>query len=798
MEEKTVDIINSYKEPLDMENIKNEDNTNSNQKDKFEREKERLLQVMKRIEGELKKNPKDNISQIYSNNNEEIKKNKKMNEKHSKIMFKFMLLLYSSIYLSGIFIIISIEESLWSLFKISLACRVDIFCDKDEFYERTQFFKYFFDKTIKQPIDFNLIMFWNVIGLKMLSSCGFRATIILFSVLNTVIFLFIYNIDYGDYEPDTYKYSFSKILLIFLLWLLTNFCFGSITLLSNQTINNYYLMLNLDKEEKKKEKLKEKEEEINELKENEVNLIEEGFNSIKNKGINDEEDDEVDDENEKNSDKKVDKVDNEKIQKGEESIKIKKIKSETQISSFLIICLSTVLGYIGKLFIFYIISNIRDKENETNNNDSNNSSSYTNNTDYNNILNVNYNNYIYLKKKLIRILQYRENNNSSANETLIDDDDVLDINEDLFFYIGIYFAGSMVLSFLLYQIFLCICIYKIKKEDDKDNADDPCCNTCRNWKCAIELCGYLFYSERISLEKNTYKGGCKLSSEILGNYLENSLCSNCKCCLFLCCCCCCCFDGYNKDDFDKNKQCYCYCYQEKNIYSSLDEFITNETQRDEIIPCMLEYLFSRLIIIACEKEYNDMHENNFDSDKRKKFFYCFVFSAFYYIFCNKVFPLLSHYCFSFCCKKAKKKSNKSDGNNSYQIIKDASALNFMTAYITFFFSLEKLNGNIDESYKYYDYFIFSTVFFNRFFIFSLNFYCTNITENNEGLEFILSQSTSITIYMNIIDIIISLINSIFKDIKTLYYIQIVLSGIYYFLNPCLSCLKIKKNEEVEK
>ena len=116
----------------------------------------------------------------------------------------------------------------------------------------------------------------------------------------------------------------------------------------------------------------------------------------------------------------------------------------------------------------------------------------------------------------------------------------------------------------------------------------------------------------------------------------------------------------------------------------------------------------------------------------------------------------------------------------------------MTAYITFFFSLEKLNGNIDESYKYYDYFIFSTVFFNRFFIFSLNFYCTNITENNEGLEFILSQSTSITIYMNIIDIIISLINSIFKDIKTLYYIQIVLSGFYYFLNPCFILFKNKK------
>ena len=78
MEEKEVDIIDSYKEPSNIENNKNEDITNSNQKDKYEREKERLLQVMTRIEGELKKNPKENISQTYfSKINEEIKKKEK-------------------------------------------------------------------------------------------------------------------------------------------------------------------------------------------------------------------------------------------------------------------------------------------------------------------------------------------------------------------------------------------------------------------------------------------------------------------------------------------------------------------------------------------------------------------------------------------------------------------------------------------------------------------------------------------------------------------------------------------------
>ena len=805
MEEKTVDIINSYKEPLDMENIKNEDNTNSNQKDKFEREKERLLQVMTRIEGELKRNPKENISQTYfSKINEEIKKNKRMNEKHSIITFKFMLLLFSSIYLSGIFVIISIEKSLWSLFKISLACRVDIFCDKEEFYERTQFFKYFFDKTIKQPIDFNLIMLWNVMGLKMLSSCGFRVTTILFSALNTVILLFIYNIDYEGYEPDTHKYSCSKIFLIFLLWFFTYFCFGSITLLSNQTINDYYLMLNLDKEEKEKEKMKDKKEEIKEIKEGEVNLIEEGFNSINNS----EKKDDVDDE--KNDDKNADKADNdEKSQKDEESIRKKKIKSETKINSYLIICFSTFLGYMGKLLIFYIVSNIRDKENGTNNNDSNNSSNYTNNTDYNNTdnnnaLNLTYNNYFYLKKNLIRILQYGENTNSSTNDTLIDVDDIININVDLFFYIGFYFVGSMVISFILYQIFLYLCIYKIKKQKNKkktvdiDDTDDSFCNTCCNWKCSIELCGCLLYSERVALEKNSYKGGCALAHEIWGNYVENSLCYKCPCCICLCICCyCCCYDGYNKDDFDKNKQCYCYCYQEKNIYSSLDEFITNDIQREEIIPCMIQYLFSRLIIIGCEKEYNDIHEKNFDSDKRKKFFYSFVLSVAYYIILNKLIPFLLEFCCSFCSKKSKKtkeKFKKSKGINSNQIIKEASALNYMTAYIAFLFSIMKLKGKMA---KYSDYFIFSTVFFNRFFIFSLNYYCTNITEDNKGLEIILSHSTLITIYMNIIDIIISLINVIFKDNKKLYYIQAYISGIYYFLNPCLSCVKINPKQKYE-
>ena len=78
----------------------------------------------------------------------------------------------------------------------------------------------------------------------------------------------------------------------------------------------------------------------------------------------------------------------------------------------------------------------------------------------------------------------------------------------------------------------------------------------------------------------------------------------------------------------------------------------------------------------------------------------------------------------------------------------------------------------------------------RYFFFSLNYYCTSISESKRGNEMLLSQSTLITIYLFINNIIISFIQRILFDnnennYDNLYRIQLFFSIIFviifYFL-----------------
>ena len=91
--------------------------------------------------------------------------------------------------------------------------------------------------------------------------------------------------------------------------------------------------------------------------------------------------------------------------------------------------------------------------------------------------------------------------------------------------------------------------------------------------------------------------------------------------------------------------------------------------------------------------------------------------------------------------------------------------------------------------------IYVSILFTKFFIFVLNYYCVNITKDEESKELLLSQSTLITIYLMLSDEIISIINLIFRDIIgiNIYIIQTVFSFIILIiiiLSNFLCCLKI--------
>ena len=243
--------------------------------DENKREKQRLINVFDKLKDELDRNKGNKITDAYKVYSEDENDKTFVIKNSNRCIFWFMVIvifpLFSITNLVGIFLIISIKDILFKLLKSSLKCKLEIFCNIEEFEKQSQFFDYFLQEANKEPLNFNLIMFWSFVGIKCLSSCGFRKTTIAFLILNTLMILLIYVIDFSSIDPITKKYSYPKIIIIFLLWLFMGFTFGSSTLLSQQILTNYYSLLfsgtenNNDGKEIKE--MKEKEEENEEKKE---------------------------------------------------------------------------------------------------------------------------------------------------------------------------------------------------------------------------------------------------------------------------------------------------------------------------------------------------------------------------------------------------------------------------------------------------------------------------------------------------------------------------------------------------
>ena len=160
--------------------------------------------------------------------------------KTSKHCYKFTLSLITSIFLVGSFIIASLKKSSFDIFSTSIKFFVDISCDKDDFAKQANFYHYFLEQLLREPIDLNFIMFWNFLGELSLKSIGFRKTSIIFLVLNSSILFTIYNINYDNYDTETYKYSFPKIILLFFVCVAMAICFGISSLLAQRRFVDCY------------------------------------------------------------------------------------------------------------------------------------------------------------------------------------------------------------------------------------------------------------------------------------------------------------------------------------------------------------------------------------------------------------------------------------------------------------------------------------------------------------------------------------------------------------------------------
>ena len=341
----------------------------------------------------------------------------------------------------------------------------------------------------------------------------------------------------------------------------------------------------------------------------------------------------------------------------------------------------------------------------------------------------------------------------------------MSINEKYIFLIlcAIYIF-LILLSIILYSIFK-YCIFENK---NSEKCNFKCNKYCCICKIFFKIVNCTFYLENIEVKNSKKTKNCKLCGETIQNYCSNVcansiglICPN-KIKEFKCKCCNCC--EYNEEDYDKDTQYFCYCYQEKGFCEWLDKFITNDIQK-EIIPSMVLYFLSRLVTIASEEDFN----NKKDNLEQGKFISDFILTFFLYfsliIFNRAIIENNICYC--------------NLENIFYKVLKSIYHEPF---YILTFISCFGFIDSLEYFKNYDSTYIYPTIILNKIYFFSFNYYCTSVSENNGKNELLTSQSTLITIYIFIINMIVYLLKYLVsKNLKTLFIMQLVFSSIILFL-----------------
>ena len=267
------------------------------------------------------------------------------------------------------------------------------------------------------------------------------------------------------------------------------------------------------------------------------------------------------------------------------------------------------------------------------------------------------------------------------------------------------------------------------------------------------------------------------------------------------CCNCCC--QYKENDFRKNKQFFCYCYQAQRKYYWFNQFLTNDIQK-KLVPFLVEYFILQIIISAFEKKYFLQFEDNYEtisnntntSNARIIYFNNFLNNTSNYRDSNDSNDLIMNEDYSFLTfivsfflffyftlsfariVKFFKEENKDeeklediktlsldilDGTHGILIFDGLFALIFSSLYLSY----DNNNNPLFENNN----FLLVPILMNKYYYFTLVFHCISYSEEKRKFELI-SSSTLISIYISIMNFIISLIrNNI--SLKALYIIQLV-------------------------
>ena len=731
-----------------------------------DKEKQRLIDILDRIKKQLTQKEKKTISDVYvAYSAEQFMENKEIKNKNiskkKKFCYKFSLFIITSIYLVGSFIIVSLKKSFWNFLFNSLKCKFDVYCEKGEFMKQSNFFEYFLERLLREPIDLNLIMLWNFLGINLSNSLGFRPTSLIFLFINFIILLITYSINYQGYEPETCKYSNLLLTLIFFNWVFMVISFGGSSLLAQQKLIDYYSLFDPDPKEKDNRDSYDS----FELSMNEENIIPlDNYEKIGNDLNNENKNDEV----QRNT-----KV---KVQKQKEKNKQRNFRSLFSFS------LANLAGYTGKYGIAIVFTRYQQNHMITKNQTIHNKTE-------NNLFLMNF---------------FNQNNTDIPynNDTNITSENY-ELNQNIFIYINLIYIGCILLSVLFYSFLVC-CFFQNKKKE-KEKSECCACNCCL-WNTICEICGCVIYSERVILEKEEKSPRCcKLCCETMSHYCCDAIFNMCNCRgnneENLCCNCCdCC--NFREKHFDKGRQCFCYCYQEKGFCFWINKFFINNIQK-EIILCVLFCFIARLTSIGCEVIYENIFEDPKINILDEMPVYLISLATFFSLFSAILIALNTI--------KSTAKIFAYMDNETLDDIFQNQQINNMCDYLksTVFMFIKKFNVNflgiflllsfniffgfnyssgviyrgfedvifgIDDSFNERNT-LYSIIFTKVYLVFLINYYCLIIAKNRINFEFLFSQTILVTIYLIICDSIIYGIKLLLQTSYNAFFLQLIASGI---------------------
>ena len=243
------------------------DENNSLISEERKKEKGNLVKILDELKEKLEKEENKGIEDVYEEyyNNNEMSEREINNKRGKKcLFFNFYVLLSLSVIinLSGIFIIKSIINVVKNLLIYSIKSffldnnsDIQFSKDKDEnfcyfYHSEYNFYRLFYEYSLNQNLDFNLIMVMDFLGQIILRYFGFKISSFIFLLINSISLSLIYNFDFSEYN-ETKRYTIFQLGYILGFFVILFIGVGCSALLSQHILIDSFIKYKRYKESNK-------------------------------------------------------------------------------------------------------------------------------------------------------------------------------------------------------------------------------------------------------------------------------------------------------------------------------------------------------------------------------------------------------------------------------------------------------------------------------------------------------------------------------------------------------------------